>query len=164
RNVKLTRVGRSGVSAEELGRCPEVGRLRSLALDCRPPGDCREWPHAVPFTQLRALSLWGQAFADDIVLGVINRLPSLEELNLIGATGVCNELLFLNDPKTPLRIQKLDLSFSAPVPVNIGQVTSAPGLGTLTHLNLTNNQFRVAGGQALATSPYLGKLTSLILD
>ena len=166
RNVKLTRVGRSGIStAQELGGCPEVGRLRSLALDCRPQGDSHQWPHSFPFTQLRALSLWGQEFGyDEFLQGVVNRLPSLEELNLIDVIGFCNELVFLKDPKTPLRLKKLDLSFSAPIPVNIGKVTSAPGLGTLTHLNLANNQFRVAGGQALAASPHLTNLVSLGLE
>jgi len=143
-SLRLTRLGQS-VSGSMLAACPELARLRHLALagqlefaDLQQLLCC---PHLRRLTSL-AMPDWHHAIRGDFSGPVI-----LQALRT----------------RSPARLERLDLDNTGISTELAQELADMPALAKLTHLNLSHNPIRGTGAQALAASPHLRRLVSLRL-
>jgi uncharacterized protein (TIGR02996 family) len=161
RRVKLTRLGTSSVSGKELAECPQLAQLHGLEIKGEMPvSDLKALLLSPNLKRLVALSL--PSSPGEMLQTLSKSGPSsLEELNVSGMLGASRQFKLLTG-KLPFALKKLNLAQTGLASEEVQQVAAASGLGSLTHLDVSDNSgLRVAGAHALARSPVLTQLRFL---
>lgn len=139
RHVKITRLGSSTVTVDDLVECAVLPRIRGLTLQGDlDPGDLRTLIEAPRLKKLTALTVDFWYRAEGVASVLDGCLPDLVKLDL----GADSSILNSKHAETLAR---------------------APWTKKLKHLSLRNHAINVSGVEAIASSKYMKHLTHLDL-